>query len=39
MLWADQCALLEIKTLLERIHAANTAIWNQMRGGQNERKE
>ena len=36
MLWREQCAILEIKTRLEQIHAANTAIWNQMRRNQQE---
>ena len=36
MLWSEQCAILEIKTRLEQIHAANTPIWNQMRRVQQE---
>jgi hypothetical protein len=36
MLWDEQCAILEIRTRLEQIHAANTAIWNQLRELQKE---
>ena len=39
MLWDEQCAFLEMKTHLERIYAANTAIWNQMRNEHNASKE
>jgi hypothetical protein len=39
ILWDDQCVFLEIKNRLEHIHAANTAIWNQMRSAPLETRQ